>query len=151
MGRPQADPVAAAAQNAAQDGVGQVIEEQRRHALDAAGSQRQIGCLQRRGADQQVAERGEDLKVFGGHRVLQPQQRHRGDRSAWLVKQRRVQLALGTAGLIDRRQLGAQQIGTQEIIAGTWWPSSRRSSRCQPELDRYPPRAIIRIAFLENG
>ena len=73
FGRPQADPVATAVQNAAQDGVGQVIEEQRRHALDAAGSQRQIGCLQRRASDQQVAERGEDLEVFAGVRVLQPQ------------------------------------------------------------------------------
>ena len=91
--------------------MGEVIEEQRRHTLDAAGSQRQIGCLQRRGADQQVAERGEDLKVFPGVRVLQPQQRHRGDRSAWLVQQRRVQLALGQAGFLDRRQLRAQQIG----------------------------------------
>ena len=121
--RPRLERRWAVIENIAENDLRQLVEEKRRDrrpGLVRRGRRNKetlIGAFQIGRGQQAVAEGQGDVIVLAGIGIGQRRQFDRRHRAARRGHQRAMQRPLGVAGLSDRRNLGPQQIGAQEIVA----------------------------------
>jgi hypothetical protein len=142
LGRAQPEGVVAAVQHAAQDGVREVVEEERRDLGGRVEDQRQVGVLERRLVEQPVAKGREHSPVLARVRVGDGHEVDRRQRPPRRLEQHRVQRPLARAGVRLRRQLRPRQVGAQEVVRDEVPPArvalQEVPARAAPEVRHRP-------------
>ncbi|TMH52341.1 MAG: hypothetical protein E6H62_12510 [Betaproteobacteria bacterium] len=134
--------IVAALENAADDDLRELVDEEGRDGDLAAGENLQVAGFQRRRALQSPEERGQNAVVVAGIRVLDGLQLRRGRVPARIFHERLVQRDLVRPGFFGGPDLRAHQVGAQEIV-GNGKPS--------PVLSLEQVKTRIAPEILRNG
>ena len=114
--RARLERIVAALENAADDDLRELVDEEGRDGDLAAGENLQVAGFQRRRALQSPEERGQNAVVVAGIRVLDGLQLRRGRVPARIFHERLVQRDLVRPGFFGGPDLRAHQVGAQEIV-----------------------------------
>ena len=112
------------AQQMAQQNLGELLHQHRRHINPLALEQGQVGRLQRGRGQQSVAKAQPNRIVVGRIPVQNSLQHRRAYAMTGRVQQGVMQGQLGRAGLCNRRDFGALQQVTQKIVSQRQMPLS---------------------------